>query len=222
MSLEEVLSLEEQIEEYICNHIDPEPELLRTLHRDANIHLVRPRMMSGHHQGRLLALLSCLKHPRSVVEIGTYTGYATLCLAEGIQEGGMVHTIEVNDEMEDFVRKYFDASPYKEKITLHIGDALEILPTLPLEETDIVFIDANKRHYIQYLETILDRLPEGALILSDNTLWNGKVVDMQAKDEQTEAIRHFNNFLLSLPNLKTVILPLRDGLTISLKTKTNH
>ncbi|MDO4790445.1 MAG: class I SAM-dependent methyltransferase, partial [Porphyromonas sp.] len=136
------------LEEYISEHISPEPPLLKKLYRDAHIHLVRPRMMSGHHQGRLLALLSKIKSPRHIVEIGTYTGYATLCLAEGLPQNGIIHTIELNDEMEEFLERYFNQSEYKEQIRIYFGDALEILPTLPLEETDIVYIDANKRHYI--------------------------------------------------------------------------
>lgn len=205
------------LEEYILEHISPEPPLLKKLYRDAHTHLVRPRMMSGHHQGRLLALLSKLKSPRNVIEIGTYTGYATLCLAEGLSEKGIVHTIELNDEMEDFLRRYFDQSEQKEQIRLYFGDALEILPTLPLEETDIVYIDANKRHYIEYVKLVLKRLPAGSLIISDNTLWDGKVIEPEAQDEQTVSIRNFNDYLLEQPELSTVILPLRDGLTLSIK-----
>lgn len=210
-------SKEELLETYLLRHITPEPPILQELHREANVRLLYPRMMSGHLQGRLLSILSSLcKHP-FIVEIGSFTGYATLALAEGLAPEACLHTIEINDEMEDFLRHYIKKSGKESQIKLHIGDALDILPQLPIEETGLLFIDANKRFYKTYLDMVKDRLPIGAIILSDNTLWDGKVLDETVNDSQTLAIKEYNDYLVSLEMFETVILPMRDGLSMSIK-----
>ncbi|MDL2208515.1 O-methyltransferase [Parabacteroides sp. OttesenSCG-928-O15] len=202
------------VEEYILSHSDGEGELLATLSRDANVNLLRPRMLSGHLQGRILKMFCRMLSPKRVLEIGTYTGYATLCLAEGLAEDGRVDTIEINDEMEDFIRKYLDQSPLSEKIRLHIGDAMEIIPGL--EETyDLVFIDADKRLYSNYYDLVFPLIRPGGIILADNTLWDGKVVEETvASDKQTLGILAFNEKIKNDERVEKVILPLRDGLTI--------
>ncbi|MDH6313893.1 caffeoyl-CoA O-methyltransferase [Parabacteroides sp. PFB2-10] len=202
------------VEEYILSHSDPEGELLATLSRDANVNLLRPRMLSGHLQGRILKMFCRMLSPKRVLEIGTYTGYATLCLAEGLAEDGRVDTIEINDEMEDFIRKYLDQSPLSEKIRLHIGDAMEIIPGLQ-ETYDLVFIDADKRLYTNYYDLVFPLIRPGGIILADNTLWDGKVVEETiASDKQTQGILAFNEKIKNDERVEKVILPLRDGLTI--------
>lgn len=164
------------LDEYILSHSDEEGDLLSTLNRDANVNLLRPRMLSGHLQGRILKMFCRMLRPRRVLEIGTYTGYATLCLAEGTDEDALIHTLEINDEMEDFIMKYLSRSPYKEKIKLHFGDAMEIIPQLD-EVFDLVFIDADKRLYSEYFDLVFPKVRPGGLILADNTLWDGKVLE---------------------------------------------
>lgn len=204
----------ERLEQYIDSHIDPEPENLRTLNRRAQTRLLYGRMCSGHLQGRLLTMLTRMIGPRRVLEIGAFAGYSALCLAEGLPEGGEVHTIEVDDELEDFIREGFADSPYGNRVTLHIGDALEIVPTLD-GEWDLVFIDGNKRNYIDYYKLVLPRLAKGGYILADNTLWDGKVADLDAnRDAQTRGVAEFNDLVAADPLVERVILPLRDGLTI--------
>ncbi len=204
----------DEIEAYILSHSDEEGDLLRALNRDANVNLLRPRMLSGHLQGRLLKMFCRMMRPRRVLEIGTYTGYATLCLAEGMEEGGLVHTLEINDEMEDFIQKYLARSPHCDKVRLHIGDAMQIIPQLD-ETFDMVFIDADKRLYSAYYDLVFPRVRQGGLILADNTLWDGKVVDEVAPaDKQTQGILRFNEKIKADDRVEKVILPLRDGLTL--------
>ena len=204
----------DEIEAYILSHSDEEGDLLRALNRDANVNLLRPRMLSGHLQGRLLKMFCRMMRPRRVLEIGTYTGYATLCLAEGMEEGGLVHTLEINDEMEDFTQKYLARSPHRDKVRLHIGDAMQIIPQLD-ETFDMVFIDADKRLYSAYYDLVFPRVRQGGLILADNTLWDGKVVDEVAPaDKQTQGILRFNEKIKADDRVEKVILPLRDGLTL--------
>ena len=204
----------EEIESYILSHIDEEGDLLRALNRDANVNLLRPRMLSGHLQGRLLKLFCRMMRPHRVLEIGTYTGYATLCMAEGLEEGALVHTIEVNDEMEDFIQKYLSRSPHQAKVRLHIGDAMEIIPQLD-ETFDLVFIDADKRLYSAYYDLVFPKVRAGGLILADNTLWDGKVIEEVAPaDKQTQGILRFNDRIKADDRVEKVILPLRDGLTL--------
>ena len=206
--------MREEIESYILSHSDEEGSLLSTLNRDANVNLLRPRMISGHLQGRILKMFCRMLQPRRVLEIGTYTGYATLCMAEALDEGAEIHTLEINDEMEDFIMKYISQSPVKDKIKLYFGDAMEIIPTMN-ETFDLVFIDADKRLYTEYYNLIFDKLPSGALILADNTLWDGKVLEApHSGDKQTAGILAFNDMIKSDSRVEKVILPLRDGLTM--------
>lgn len=202
------------IEEYILSHSDDEGALLKALERDAHVNLLRPRMLSGHLQGRILKMFCRMMQPRRVLEIGTYTGYATLCLAEGLPEDGLVHTLEINDEMEDFIFKYLNQSPLQEKIRVHFGDAMEIIPQLD-EQFDLVFIDADKRLYSAYYDLVFPKVRAGGLILADNTLWDGKVVEtIPASDKQSLGILAFNEMIKQDERVEKVILPLRDGLTM--------
>lgn len=204
----------EAIEEYILSHSDDEGELLAALNRDANVNLLRPRMLSGHLQGRILKMFCRMLAPKRVLEVGTYTAYATLCMAEGMAPDGRIHTIEINDEMEDFINKYLDRSPQKEKITVHFGDALEVIPKLG-GEFDLVFIDADKRLYSEYYDLVFPMVRPGGLILADNTLWDGHVVEVpRSADKQTLGIMAFNDKIKRDDRVEKVILPLRDGLTM--------
>ena len=207
--------LPEKINEYVENHSQPEPELLQKLNRETWQKIIAPRMLSGHLQGRVLSMISKLIHPKNILEIGTYTGYSALCLAEGMRKDGEIHTIDINEELFDFQRKYFDASPFGKQIFQHLGNALEIIPKL--EKTfDLVFIDADKSNYPNYLEIILPKLRKGSVILSDNVLWSGKVVEeLIEDDEDTKVLLHYNKLLNEHPKLETVLLPIRDGLSIS-------
>jgi len=204
-----------KIDEYVIAHSQPEPELLQQLSRETWQKVLAPRMLSGHLQGRVLSMLSKLLQPKCVLEIGTYTGYSALCLAEGMHTEGELHTIDINEELHDFQRKYFDASPYGDRIIQHTGDAREIIPHLDVE-IDLIFIDADKRNYPTYLEILLPKLSTGAVILSDNVLWSGKVVEKVKEDDlDTQALLKYNQLLNTHPKLETVLLPIRDGLTIS-------
>lgn len=203
-----------KIDEYILFHSDEEGDLLTALNRDANVNLLRPRMLSGHLQGRILKMFCRMLNPSRVLEIGTYTGYATLCMAEGMKEGSMLHTLEINDEMEDFIMKYLSRSPHKEKICVHFGDAMKIIPQLD-ECFDLVFIDADKRLYSDYYDLVFPKVRSGGLILADNTLWDGKVIEEVApSDKQTLGILAFNEKIKQDERVEKVILPLRDGLTM--------
>lgn len=202
------------LEEYILSHIDEESDLLKQLDRDAHVNLLRPRMLSGHLQGKILKMFCRMINPHYILEIGTYTGYASLCLAEGASDNAEIHTIEVNDELEDFILKHLHKSKLKDKIYLHIGDALEIIPTLNCT-FDLVFIDANKRHYIEYYNAIFDKVRAGGLIIADNTLWDGKVLETpHHTDKQTIGIQDFNDLIAKDDRVEKVILPIRDGLTL--------
>lgn len=202
------------IDEYILSHSDEEGALLSALNRDANVNLLRPRMLSGHLQGRILKMFCRMLRPRRVLEIGTYTGYATLCMAEGMEKEALIHTLEINDEMEDFIMKYLSRSPHKEKVRVHFGDAMEIIPRLD-EVFDLVFIDADKRLYSAYYDLVFPKVRSGGLILADNTLWDGKVVEeVHPSDKQTVGILAFNEKIKQDDRVEKVILPLRDGLTM--------
>lgn len=207
--------LPDKINNYVEKHSQVEPELLQKLNRETWQKMIAPRMLSGHFQGRVLSMLSKLIQPKNILEIGTYTGYSALCLAEGMQEHGELHTIDINEELVDFQRKYFDASSHGKQIFQHLGNALEIIPSLN-KTFDLVFIDADKSNYPNYLELILPKLNKGAVILSDNVLWSGKVVEKVKDDDiDTQALLHYNKLLNEHPKLETVILPIRDGLSIS-------
>jgi predicted O-methyltransferase YrrM len=205
------------LENYILEHIDEEGEQLKALNRQAHVVLLRPRMIAGHLQGRILKMLVRMQRPERILEIGTYTGYATLCLAEGLTEKGEIHTIEIDDEMEDFIREQFEQSALKNKIHLHIGDARYVVPRLE-GCFDMVFIDADKRLYSEYYDLIFDKVRPGGIILADNTLWNGKVLEHPSdNDKQTLGILIFNEKIKQDKRIEKVILPLRDGLTVIYK-----
>lgn len=203
-----------QLEDYLINHTDPEPDYLAVINRKTHLRVLNPRMLSGHLQGRVLAMLSTMIRPHRILEIGTFTGYSALCLAEGLIENGSLHTIEADDELEELILSNFDLSPYKHLIQLHIGDARQVIPQLN-ERFDLVFIDGDKREYEQYFELVLPVVKSGGFILVDNTLWDGKVLSStDSKDPQTEAVKRFNRILTSDQRVEKVILPLRDGLTL--------
>ena len=204
----------EAIETYILKHMDEESDYLKALYRQAHVKLINPRMTSGHLQGRLLKMLVQLARPRRVLEIGTFAGYSALCMAEGLEEGALLHTYEIDDELEDFTRPWIEGSPYGDKVCFHIGNALEGVPRLG-EVFDFVFMDGDKRQYMEYYEMLLQHTSPGALILADNTLWDGHVVDKDyLNDRQTKAINEFNAFVAADKRVEKLILPLRDGLTM--------
>ncbi|MCF0219294.1 MAG: O-methyltransferase [Muribaculaceae bacterium] len=207
------------LDEYIARHTAAEPQQLADIYRDTWLHSLYPQMCVGHVEGRLLKMLTAMIRPRRVLELGTFSGYSALCIAEGLEDDATIDTVEINDEAEDTLRRRFAASPYGSRIRLHIGDALAVIPALAELEWDMVYIDANKRYYIDYLDLILPRLKTGGFILADNTLWGGKVADPAATDGQTEGIRCFNDYVAANPALEVVILPLRDGLSLIRKTK---
>ncbi|MBO6532823.1 MAG: O-methyltransferase [Muricauda sp.] len=203
------------LETYIANHSEDEPELLQELTRETHLKVIQPRMITGHFQGRVLSMLSKIIHPKYILEIGTYTGYSALCLAEGLQKDGELHTIEVNEELYPMQRRYFDKSGYGSQIHQHIGDALDIIPNLP-QTFDLVFIDAQKVNYDAYFEAVIQKTRPGSIILSDNVLWSGKVVEpLQQSDKATEALLAYNQKLKEDNRVETVLLPIRDGLTLS-------
>ena len=209
--------LPDAIDRYVELHSEDEPQLLQELNRETYLKVLQPRMLSGGYQGRVLSMISKLVHPKNILEIGTYTGYSALCLAEGLQPNGELHTIDINEELFDFQRKYFDKSIYGKQIFQHIGNALEIIPTLDIS-FDLVFVDADKENYVNYFHLIVDRLPSGAVILSDNVLWSGKVVQKVVGDDiSTKVLLKYNQLLKEDSRVETVILPIRDGLTITRK-----
>jgi predicted O-methyltransferase YrrM len=209
--------LPEELDDYIVNHSQEEPELLQELTRETYQKILQPIMLSGPYQGRVLSMISKLINPKSVLELGTFTGYSTLCLAEGLNPDGEIHTIDVNEELFDFQRKYFDKSDYGHQIVQHLGNALDIIPKLN-KTFDLVFIDADKPNYVNYFHLIVDKLNSGGIILSDNVLWHGKVIEkLDQKDFSTKAVLEYNKLLKEDPGLETVLLPIRDGLTISRK-----
>ncbi|MBR1720417.1 MAG: class I SAM-dependent methyltransferase [Phocaeicola sp.] len=202
------------IDAYILNHIDEEGEYLTALYRATNIHLLRPRMASGHLQGRILKMFVEMIRPKNILEIGTYSGYSALCMAEGLEDGGMLHTFEINDEQEDFTRPWLEQSAYADKIRFYIGNVMQLLPSMDIV-FDMAFIDGNKRFYLDYYELVLNKLRKGGFILADNTLWDGHVLDdPKQSDQQTIGIKAFNDFVATDKRVEKVILPLRDGLTI--------
>ena len=208
------MTTDEQLEDYILKHIEPEGEYLHRLYRATNIHLLAGRMASGHLQGRLLKMLVQMIRPKHILEVGTFSGYSAICMAEGLEEGGMVHTFEIDDELEDFARKWIEGSEVANKIQLTIGDALTEAPRLGIT-FDMAFIDGDKRTYISAYEMALSVVRPGGFILADNTLWDGHVVDhAYDHDAQTQGIGSFNDYLIDDHRVEKVILPIRDGLTI--------
>ena len=207
--------LPEKLYDYVVAHSAQEPEHLEALTRETYQKILQPRMLSGAYQGRVLSMISKLVNPKSILEIGTFTGYSALCLAEGLQENGVLHTIDIKEELVDFQRKHFDASPYAKAIKQHLGPALDIIPTLETK-FDLVFIDADKRNYINYFNTIIPKMNHRGIILSDNVLWSGKVIEpLNDKDIDTKVLLAYNRLLNEDPRLETVLLPIRDGLTVS-------
>lgn len=202
------------IDDYILEHIDKEPLHLARVNRATHVRLINPRMCSGHLQGRALAMFCRMIAPTRILELGTYSGYSALCMAEALPEDGVLHTIECDDELEDFIRENIEGSGYGHKIRLHIGNALDIISNLD-EVFDLVFIDADKREYRAYYEAVLPKLRQGGFILADNTLWDGKVLmEVAQNDKQTVEIMNFNDFVATDERVEKIILPLRDGLTI--------
>jgi caffeoyl-CoA O-methyltransferase len=207
--------LPEDINQYVEQHSQQEPELLKKLQRETFQKILQPRMLSGHFQGRVLSMLAKLIRPKSILEIGTYTGYSALCLAEGMQTEGNLYTIDKNEELEDFQRKYFDLSPWGKQIHQYVGNALEVIPQIDVE-FDLVFIDADKQNYSNYFDIILPKIKSGGVILSDNVLWSGKIVESVKKgDNDTEALLLYNKKINEDPRVETVLLPIRDGLTVT-------
>ncbi len=201
------------LERYVLDHISPEDDYLHRLYRATNIHLVRPRMASGHLQGQLLRMLTQMIKPKTVVEIGTYSGYSALSIASGMDAEGVVYTFEINDEQEDFTRPWLEGSPYPPRIEMIVGNVMELLPPMHLK-IDMAFIDANKRDYEDYYHLLMNHISPGGYILADNTLWDGHVANPERKDAQTEGIRRFNDLVRNDSRVENIILPLRDGLTL--------
>lgn len=201
------------LENYIAEHSEAEPPLLAELTRETHLKVIQPRMLTGHFQGRVLSMLSKLINPKKILEIGTYTGYSAICLAEGLQKDGELHTIEINEELCEMQRRYFDKSGHGDQIMQHTGDALDIIPSLDID-FDLVFIDAQKVNYDDYFEAAITKTKSGSIILSDNVLWSGKVVEaIDTSDKATIALVEYNRKLKNDPRVETVILPIRDGLT---------
>ena len=218
------------LEEYISDHSTPENEVLEAITRDTYVHILNPHMLSGHVQGRVLSMISHMIRPKRILELGTFTGYSALCLAEGLAEGGQLVTIEHNDELEETIQRNLNRSPFHEKIELRIGDAKEVISNFlsqgndcfkfQISNFDLVFIDADKREYCAYLELVYPLVPVGGFILADNTLWDGHIIDpAYDKDKQTLGLRAFNEQLKKDDRFEQVILPLRDGLTLIRKVK---
>lgn len=206
--------LSQQMEDYISLCSEQEPELLQKLSRETHLKVLRPRMITGHHQGRLLSLISKLLQPEIIVEIGTYTGYSALCLAEGLKAGGTLHTIDKNEELRAIQRRYFNQSAFGSQIIQHTGLALDILPNLSIQ-IDLAFVDAEKSEYPEYFEAILPKMRQGGLILLDNVLWSGKVLNStEDSDRVTKILQEFNLALPQDPRVDTILLPIRDGLTV--------
>lgn len=207
--------LPKEIEKYASEHTENEPLLLQELTRRTHLQVLQPRMISGHFQGRVLSLLSKLISPSAILEIGTYTGYATLCLAEGLQKNGVLHTIDIKEELQELQREFFDRSGKGKQIIQHLGKAKDIIPTLETK-FDLVFIDADKQNYTIYFDLIINKMNSGGIILSDNVLWSGKVVqNVKSNDKQTLALLEYNKKIKEDPRVETVLFPIRDGLTVS-------
>lgn len=207
--------LSEELENYAAQHTEDEPLLLQELNKRTHLNVLQPRMISGHFQGRFLSLLSKMVQPRTILEIGTYTGYATLCLAEGLHPEGVLHTIDIKEELTDLQREFFDRSGYGSQIVQHLGKAADIIPALNTT-FDLVFIDADKQNYAHYFDLVIEKMNRGGLILSDNVLWSGKVVEeVKHNDKHTQALMAYNQKIKDDPRVETVLLPIRDGITLS-------
>ena len=207
--------LSEELENYAAQHTEDEPLLLQELNKRTHLNVLQPRMISGHFQGRFLSLLSKMVQPRTILEIGTYTGYATLCLAEGLRPDGVLYTIDIKEELTDLQREFFDRSGYGSQIVQHLGKAADIIPALDTT-FDLVFIDADKQNYAHYFDLVIEKMNRGGIILSDNVLWSGKVVEeVKHNDKHTQALMAYNQKIKDDPRVETVLLPIRDGITLS-------
>ena len=209
-----MIFIDEKILEYSIKNSDPPSNLLNDLERETNLKILQPRMLSGNFQGRFLSFLSKISKPKSVIEIGTYTGYSALCIAEGLDSNGVIHTIDNNEELTYIQNKYFEKSNYRSNIKQYTDDAIKILPKLNIT-FDFAFIDAVKINYINYFEIIIKKMKKGGLIVSDNVLWSGKVLEENSQDEETEMLKKFNSMLKKDKRITNLIVPLRDGLSIS-------
>ena len=206
--------LDPKLDQYAEEHTSPESKVLAELNRETWAKVLMPRMLSGHIQGRTLAMFSQMKSPRYILEIGTYTGYSGICLAEGLQKGGELHTIDINEELEDMVTTYIEKAGMTDRIITHIGNALEIIPTLE-RKWDMVFIDADKENYSNYFDLVIDRMAPGGILIADNVLWSGKVLDDPKKvDEETRSLQKFNEKIQKDDRVENVLLPIRDGLMV--------
>ena len=209
--------LDEKLEEFIEQHSSPESDLLKNINRETWAKVLQPRMLSGHLQGRVLSMLSHMIQPKNILEIGTYTGYAAICLAEGLVENGELHTIDVNEELEDFIMSNFKESPHSNQLHFHLGNALEIIPTLK-KDWDLVFIDADKENYSNYYKLLIDNMKSGSYIIADNVLWSGKVTDDYNKlDEETKALVDYSKMIQDDERVENVLFPIRDGLQVARK-----
>jgi len=206
--------IDDNLQAYLAKITSPQSELLQALEKETYQKMVLPQMISGHYQGRFLSMISKLIAPKNILEVGTFTGFATLCLAEGLSADALIHTIDKNDEFQTLQNKYFEKSNYRKQIKQYLGNALEIIPKMDIK-FDLVFIDADKRHYPEYFEMILPKMQKGGLILADNVLWYGKVIDAQAKDAETLAIKQYNEILFKNTNVEVLVLPLRDGVSVA-------
>jgi len=209
--------IDPKLDAYVCDHSENEPPVLQELNRKTHLSVLQPRMLSGHYQGRVLSMLTHMIKPDHVLEIGTYTGYSALCFAEGLNPGGKITTIDVNEELEDLVREYIDKAGMKDKINYILGDATKIIPTLE-EQFDIVFIDADKKNYCNYYKLVFDKVKSGGYIIADNVLWSGKVLmDYETLDPDTKVIMDYNKMVHEDKRVQEIILPIRDGLMIARK-----
>ena len=209
--------LDPKLDDYVVKHSENESDELKELNRRTWIEILNPRMIAGHFQGRVLSMLSHMIQPKNILEIGTFTGYSAICWAEGLQKGGSIHTIDINEELEDMAREYVEKTGHQGKVNFHIGNALEIIPTLEYS-WDIVFLDADKSNYTNYYNQVFDRVKPGGYIIADNVLWNGKVIDEKAFNEvDTQAILEFNKMVQNDSRVQNVLFPIRDGLMVARK-----
>jgi caffeoyl-CoA O-methyltransferase len=206
--------LPNDLQSYLDDHCEPEPEVLQNINRETYLKVLKPHMLSGHYQGRVLSFLSKMVQPKRILEIGTFTGYATICLAEGLTEDGEIHTIEVNRELEEMLNSHFKSTNVENKIKLHFGEAEQVIGTLPYTDFDLVFIDADKKNNYTYFQIVIDKVRQGGLIIIDNVLWKGKVYGEISNDADTESIRKMNDRVAADDRVEKLILPVRDGLLL--------
>ncbi len=207
--------LDKKLDDYVVAHTENENELLQELNRQTHLQILIPRMIAGHYQGRVLSMLSHMIKPKNILEIGTYTGYSAICFAEGLADGGVIHTIDLNEELESFQNKYFEESGYRNEIVQHIGNAVDLIPKIE-SEFDLVYIDADKENYCNYFDLVIDKMAKGGYIIADNVLWSGKVVEpLDPKDEETKMLLEYNKKVQEDSRVQNVLLPIRDGLMVA-------